>query len=210
MTVKDNGSREVIMVDPSADKGEFRHIGGSASDDFNLLLFNAATKTQWLAHSDAETRAVQHKAVAAALVGIAPRDETEAMLGAQLIGIHAASMECLRRAMIDGQTFAGRPECLNQANKLSRTYATLLDALNRHRGKGQQTVRVEYVTVNAGGQAIVGNIEAGGGANAKIRGQSHAKLAHAPEPALWRQDESREAVPVSSDGEWAVPDARRD
>jgi hypothetical protein len=31
-------------------------------------------------------------------------------------------------------------ENLNQANKLSRTYATLIEALNRHRGKGQQKV----------------------------------------------------------------------
>jgi hypothetical protein len=29
---------------------------------------------------------------------------------------------------------------LNQANKLSRTYAMLMDAFNRHRGKGQQKV----------------------------------------------------------------------
>ena len=34
-------------------------------------------------------------------------------------------------------------ENLSQANKLSRTYAVLLDALNRHRGKGQQKVTVE-------------------------------------------------------------------
>jgi hypothetical protein len=44
----------------------------------------------------------------------------------------------------------------NQANKLSRTYATLIEALNRHRGKGQQKVTVEHVHVHAGGQAVVG------------------------------------------------------
>ena len=47
----------------------------------------------------------------------------------------------------------GRRENLNQANKLSRTFATLLEALNRHRGKGQQKVTVEHVHVHAGGQA---------------------------------------------------------
>jgi hypothetical protein len=47
-----------------------------------------------------------------------------------------------------------------QANKLSRTYAVLLDALNRYRGKeGQQKVTVEHVDVHAGGQAVVGMIE---------------------------------------------------
>jgi putative DNA primase/helicase len=48
---------------------------------------------------------------------------------------------------------------LNQANKLSRTYATLLEALNRQRGKGQQKVTVEHVHVHQGGQAIVGHVE---------------------------------------------------
>jgi hypothetical protein len=52
---------------------------------------------------------------------------------------------------------------LNQVNKLSRTYVALLDALNRHRGKGQQKVTVEHVHVHQGGQAIVGNVEATGG-----------------------------------------------
>jgi hypothetical protein len=61
-------------------------------------------------------------------------------------------MECYRRAMIGEQTFEGRRENLSQANKLSRTYAALLDALNRHRGKGQQKVTVEHVHVHQGGR----------------------------------------------------------
>ena len=39
--------------------------------------------------------------------------------------------------------------------QLSRTHATLLEALNRHRGKGAQRVTVEHVHVHEGGQAIV-------------------------------------------------------
>jgi hypothetical protein len=45
----------------------------------------------------------------------------------------------------------------------SRTYATLLEALNRHRGKGQQKVTVEHVHVHSGGQAVVGMVETPGG-----------------------------------------------
>jgi hypothetical protein len=56
--------------------------------------------------------------------------------------------------MIGEQTFEGRRESLSQANKLSRTYAVLLDALNRHRGKGQQKVTVEHVHVHQGGPAL--------------------------------------------------------
>ena len=36
-----------------------------------------------------------------------------------------------------------------------------MDTLNKHRGKGQQKITVKHVNVAAGGQAIVGNIEAG-------------------------------------------------
>ena len=120
-------------------------------------------------------------------------------------------MECYRRAMLDEQTFEGRHENLSQANKLSRTYAALLDALNRYRGKGQQKVTVEHVHVHAGGQAVVGTVEApGGGDRGKSEDQPHAKqIAHAPQPAMWSADEEREPVPVTGDAERPLPDARR-
>lgn len=95
--------------------------------------------------------------------GIAPRDELEGMMAAQLIAAHNAAMECYRRGMIREQTFEGRRENLNQANKLSRTFATLLEALHRHRGKAHQKVVVEHVHVHSGGQAIVGAVSGPGG-----------------------------------------------
>jgi hypothetical protein len=55
------------------------------------------------------------------------------MIASQLLAAHNAAIECYRRAMIGDQTFEGRRENLSQANKLSRTYAVLLDTLNRHR-----------------------------------------------------------------------------
>ena len=113
--------------------------------------------------------------------------------------------------MIPEQSFEGRRENLNQANKLSRTYATLFEALNRHRGKGQQKVTVEHVHVHSGGQAVVGVVETpGGGDRAKAEGQPHAKqIAHAPQSPMWGEDKERDAVPVTGDAERSVPDARR-
>jgi hypothetical protein len=120
-------------------------------------------------------------------------------------------MECYRRAMLGDQTLEGRREALNQANKLCRTYATLLEALNRHRGKGQRKVTVEHVHVHAGGQAVVGTVEAlGGGDQRKSEDQAHAKqIAHAPQPSMRRTDAEREPVPVPSDAERPLQDARR-
>jgi hypothetical protein len=133
------------------------------------------------------------------------------MMAAQLIAAHSAAMECYRRAMIGEQTLEGRRENLNQANKLTRSFAVLLDALNRHRGKGQQKVTVEHVHVHSGGQAIVGSVETpGGGASSKLEEQPHAKsIAHAREPALRGTDTTREPLPVASDAQRPMPDARR-
>jgi hypothetical protein len=62
---------------------------------------------------------------------------------------------------------------LNQVNKLSRNFVALLEALNRHRGKGQQKVTVEHVHVHQGGQAIVGHVEnQGGGVTHKTEGST--------------------------------------
>src|SRR3954447_18136634 len=147
---------------PSQEKGELKDLGGSASDTFNNTLANQLARTLWLAHADGDERQNLISAAVAGLVGIGPKDELEGMLAGQLIAAHSAAMECYRRAMIPEQTFEGRKESLTQANKLSRTYATLLEALNRHRGKGQQKVTVEHVHVHEGGQAIVGSVETGG------------------------------------------------
>jgi hypothetical protein len=49
----------------------------------------------------------------------------------------------------------------------SRTYVVLLDALNRHRGKGEQKVTVEHVHVHSGSQAVVGMVGAPGGGVAR-------------------------------------------
>jgi hypothetical protein len=166
-------------------------------------------QTVWFGHSDAAEHQKLLSAAVAGLVGIGPRDELEGMLAGQLIAAHNAAMECHRRAMIPEQSFEGRREALAQANKLSRTYATLLEALNRHRSIGQQKVTVEHVHVHEGGQAIVGAVEAGGGVARDNRRQAHAKpISHAPQPPLWSEDQEREPVPLASDAEREMPHAR--
>src|SRR5258707_14567116 len=154
MSAKKRGGEQkptAIVIDGSDDlKGVLKSLGGSQSDHWNTILANQTVQTLWL-HSDADARDRQYKATGAALAGIGPKDEIEGMIGAQLIAAHSAAMECYRRAMLFEQTFGGRRENLSQANKLSRTYAVLLDALNRHRGKGQQKDTVEHVHVHAVG-----------------------------------------------------------
>ena len=209
-----NGPTTVVAVDPDDRKGRLKNLGGSQWDHWNNTLALQAVQALWVENSSPEEHDKQLSATVAALHGIRPKDELEGMMAAQLIAAHNAAMECYRRAMIGEQTFEGRRENLNQANKLSRTYAALLEALNRHRGKGQQKVTVEHVHVHAGGQAVVGMVAArgqpGGGDASKFEEQPHAKqIAHAPESALPRPDPQRDSMPVARDGERALPDARR-
>jgi hypothetical protein len=65
----------------------------------------------------------------------------------------------------------------------------------------QQTVKVEHVHVHEGGQAIVGNVETGGGAQ-KSKDQAHAELTYAPQSEMRSPCEAdREAVSERSDEE---------
>lgn len=208
----------VLIGDREDMKGQLKAIGGSQSDNWNNSLANQAVNALWMKNSSPEERDKQLSATVAALMGIAPKDELESMMAAQLVAAHNATMECYRRAMIGEQSFEGRRENLTQANKLSRTYAALVEALNRHRGKGQQKVTVEHVHVHAGGQAVVGMVagpdQPGGGDASNFEEQPHAKqiapqITHAPEPALPCPDAGRNTVPIPRDGERTLPDAWR-
>ena len=103
-----------------------------------------------------------------ALDGVAalePRDGMEVMLCSQLVALHSQGMDFLRRGMLADQTVDGVDRNVNRATKLLRTFATMADCLRTYRGGGHQRVTVEHVTVQSGGQAIVGTVNrhAGGG-----------------------------------------------
>ncbi len=135
----------------------------------------------------------------AAMHGIAPRDEAEAMLAAQMVATHALAMMQFRRAR--GSETIPQLECNGTLlAKLLRTYTAQLEALQRYRGKGQQKMTVEHVHVHPGGQAIVGNVGAGGtGVHSETEKQAHA-IAHAPEQAMPSAlATKRETVPSASD-----------
>jgi hypothetical protein len=96
--------------------------------------------------------------VTAALHGIGPADELEGMLAVQMVATHNMAMECLKRAALPNQIDLGVEVNVNRSTKLMRTFASLTEALNRYRGKGEQKMTVEHVHVYQGGQAIVGQV----------------------------------------------------
>lgn len=136
----------------------------TGTDDKNLhtVLINQLNNTLWLPENITDEKLLARVAGALSLLeGIKPKDEIEGMLAAQMVATHSAAMECLRRAMGPSQTFAGRDQNLKHATKLLSIYSRQIETLDKHRGKGQQKIIVEHVSVEAGGQAMVGHIETG-------------------------------------------------
>jgi hypothetical protein len=96
----------------------------------------------------------------ALITEIQPCGAIEAMTATLLVGAHQASLDALRRASHPNQTPAGRALYQSLALKAMRTYAQLVESLQVGRGKAvnKQEIHVthQHVTVEAGGQAVVG------------------------------------------------------
>lgn len=90
-----------------------------------------------------------------------PRDAAEALLLTQMAATHQATMMLARR-LNHVENIPQQDAAERALNKTARTFAAQMDTLKRYRSKGQQVVRVERVTVQDGGQAIVGTVEGGG------------------------------------------------
>ena len=91
-----------------------------------------------------------------------PKDAAETLLMTQMAAIHLATMMLARR-LNHVENIPQQDAAERALNKLARTYAMQVEALKRYRTGGQQKVVVEHVTVNSGGQAIVGTVNRGEG-----------------------------------------------
>ena len=103
------------------------------------------------------------------LWSLKPQDAMEGMLASQMIALHNLAMDCSSKAMASGQTFEVRDMNLKHAVKLMNAFSNAVSTLDKHRGKGQQKITVEHqhVQVEAGGQAIIGDVHHKGGADEK-------------------------------------------
>ncbi len=126
---------------------------GSTSDCWNTPLLNRLVSAV-PGGLDPDQRHRVLQAVTHGQRALTPADPVEAMLAAQMIAANAASLDLYRRAWLEEQTWEARTKYLALADKAARTMATLAEALDRHRGRGQQQITVKHVTVNAD-QAVV-------------------------------------------------------
>ncbi len=98
----------------------------------------------------------------AAISEIKPRDGIERMLAVQIAATHVALIRA-GRWMANADNLEQVKAHTTGYNKLARTYSLQMEALRKHRNGGKQTVTVQHVNVEGGGQAIVGNVQAGEG-----------------------------------------------
>lgn len=132
-------------------------VAGTEDTALNFyLLVQALSASPQAVTSEATTTNVS--AAVAMVKGINPKGELEGMLAVQMVTAHNAIMECHRRAMVPNQTIESRDMNLKHAAKLSSIFATQLDALNKHRGKGQRNVTVKHVHVEVGANAVARDV----------------------------------------------------
>jgi hypothetical protein len=128
---------------------------GTANPSLGLGLINqvlASSRIGGKYTSEAHNRTI------AAIHAIKPKNGLEGMLAAQMVTMHNLAMDFSARAMKPDLASELIDRNVERANRCFRTFATQVEALNRLRGNSQQKVVVEHVTVNKGGQAVVGSV----------------------------------------------------
>jgi hypothetical protein len=217
---QDGGQVRVMPADVHADAAGARLMNALGITDLDLagrLVMQIMNATH-LQSTNEPVSAESLNAALAAVTGIAPRDEAEAMLAAQMVGVHWLTMDLLRKA----NDPALRNDAGNLAVKLLRTFPAQLEALKRYRSAGEQRVVVQHQHVNVAAEQAavqvngVGNpAPTGRGPALKAEERAHApeaarSVAFEPDTPLPCPDPAGNAMPAAgSERESAVPHARR-
>jgi hypothetical protein len=213
---QEGGPTQMVPAGVHADAAAARVMNAFGITDLDLaerLMMQIITATH-LQSSNEPVAEANLNAALAAVTGIAPRDEAEAMLTAQMVGVHWLAMDLLRKA----NDRALRNDAGNLAVKLLRTFPAQLDALKRYRSAGEQRVVVQHQHVNVTADQAAVQVNGGGypapegrGAASKPEDRSHEqRLGHAPEPAMLCPEPARDAVPVAGcDGPDPLSASRR-
>jgi hypothetical protein len=197
---------QVMQTGVHADAADARLMNAFGTTDLDLAqclatqIANAAN----LQPPNEPVSIANLNAAVAAVTGIAPQDEAEAMLAAQMVGVHWIAMALLNKAGSTNDRGLLN-DAGNMAVKLLRTYTTQLEALKRYRSAGEQRVVVQHQHVNVTADQAAVQVNGGGypapegrGAASKPEERSHEQqLGHASEPAMRCPEPARNAMPVT-------------
>lgn len=109
--------------------------------------------------------------ILAMLYGLAPKNEVEGLLAAQIVATNHVAMRMLSQSL-ESQELEAANHYTNRAHKAQSLMIRQLELYHTMRSGGQTTqkVIVEKVEVQNGGQAIVGAVAGGGGSKQKSEG----------------------------------------
>lgn len=131
-------------------------LSGTTNPHFAERLAGQVAGCQLLSDQmTARKRAEVATSGVAALKALAPANAVEAMLAAQAVAAHNASLDLLQLAIgnrhrrKESETFA------RQHARLSNVVLRTLDQLVRLRGRQRQTIRIEHVRVSDDGKVTV-------------------------------------------------------
>ncbi len=141
------------------DKGDLFEIFGTSDGNATAALVKQLISPAVLSGNTTEQEV---NAKIEMVRDIQPRDSIEAALAVQMINVHGVTIEMMKRAMLEEQSVDGVSNNVNRVTKMSRLFIAQMEALQRYRSKGQQTIQVQHVNVENGGQAVVGNVNTGG------------------------------------------------
>jgi hypothetical protein len=141
---KDGDAKKVAINQPKEGLPRFMAAIGTQDQSFLDGFLNQLVE----ANPNASERDINF--VLSVVKGIAPRDQFEAMLAAQMALLHMQSMK-LAGHLDDSET-------TRLFMKSTQTFAGLMETINRYRSAGEQKVTVQNVSLNDNARAIVGNV----------------------------------------------------
>lgn len=207
------GGDAIRLAAPHEDRNgataRFMDAFGTTSPEFVSRLSQQIASLS-VPHGSNQASGEVMNAALAFVDGLEPANEAEAMAAVMLYATNDLALSVLARAK-RADTAPELQLMGNLAAKLTRAATAQMEALAKLRRGGEQTVRVEHVHVHAGGQAIVGNVTRGAGGGELLEDQSHEPfIGGAGLASLLSFDAARDAVPIASDAERALPHSRRD
>ena len=133
---------------------------GSTDANFRLMMINAVISALPSKLREQPTALTN---VLSLLNSINPQDELEGLLASQMTINQQLITHFLPRIVHPEQTAEGVHQGINRIHKLMSLFCKQVETLKKYRDGGTQTIQVQHVNVNEGGQALVGNVKVGGG-----------------------------------------------
>ena len=166
MTNRTNNTVETKTPEAPRSETDAPKVGDNDRQASDVLAATQTAQTLKAPGFSEEDSSILKSASVARYREFAPVDATEKMLASLCVGMQNAAMTSLQHAA-EVNCFDVRNQELKNADRAAKNVIGALEALDRHRGRGKQDVQVGQVTVETGGQAIVGNVNSDGRRNSK-------------------------------------------